>query len=102
VPYVTVYAGLSSQDGSLSIVIINKHEDKSYPVKVFVQNGQPAAMGTLYLLTGPSLVSQNEQDPMAVGIKEYMVRGLDKDFDYTAPPHSVSLIKVGMRKEDIG
>lgn len=100
VPYVTVYASLSSKDDSLSIVLINKHEEKSFPVKFFVLNGQPAPIGRLYVLTGPSLMSQNEPDPMAVGIRGYGVRGLGKDFDYTAPPHSVSLIRVPMIKDE--
>ncbi|MFA5038117.1 MAG: hypothetical protein WC732_00370 [Candidatus Omnitrophota bacterium] len=92
VPYVTVYASTSEKEKTLSLAFINKHPDRAFAVKVFILEGQPANTGKLYVLTGPSLLSQNEQNPMTVGIKEYRIRGLAKEFDYTLPPHSVSMV----------
>lgn len=98
VPYITVYASTSDQDQTMSLALINKHADRSFSVKIFVLDGEPSSTGQLYVLNGPSLLSQNEQNPMNVGIKEYKIKGLAKEFDYTLPAHSVSMIVTKLEK----
>lgn len=93
IPYITAYASTFKDEDLLSLALINKHPDKTFNVKVFVIDGDLHPSGRLYVLNGPSILAQNDQDPMAVGIKEYGIRGLGKEFDYTLPEHSVSIIQ---------
>ncbi len=94
VPYISCYASRFSKENKLAVVLINKHESKDYKVKIYLKSIKPKSEGRLYILNGPSLMSQNEGNPVNVSIKDFKVENISQDFNYTVPAHSINLIEV--------
>jgi|GEM_PF-2256663 len=94
VPYISAYASKFSNKKTTALIIINKHADKEYKVKIELSSMRPKKEGTLYVLTGPELISENEGTLGNVKIEEYKMLDIQKEFMYTVPPRSVNLIEV--------
>jgi len=94
VPYVTCYASRFSKENKLSLMLINKHAEKNYKVRIRIKGVIPQGTANLWVLNGPNLLSQNEEHPVNVRIKEYKVENVDDDFTYTIPAHSVNAMEI--------
>jgi alpha-N-arabinofuranosidase len=92
VPYISCYASKFSSEKKISLILINKHADKDYKVRVKLIDIQPDKKAVLHVLTGPDPMSQNEQNPDQVRIHDYTVENVNKDFRHTIPAHSVNVI----------
>lgn len=98
VPYITCYASKSQQNSKLYLMLINKHENKDYKVKVYLKGVKPKAEAALFILNGPSVMAQNEGHPTAVTIKNFKVQNMDNEFSYTIPAHSINAIEIEYEK----
>ena len=100
VPYVTAYAGLFEGKDKLTLMLINKHPEKSYAVHALTYNVALWPKGKVYVLTGPALTAQNEDNPSNVQIKEFEVDNIAREMDFSLPPHAVMLIQMDIENEN--
>lgn len=94
VPYVSAYASKFSDSDKLAIVLINKHSEKDYKIKIQLRDFAAQPYGALWVLNGPSLEAQNDGAPGEVTLKKYKVKGMGPEIDYTIPAHSVNLLQI--------
>ncbi|MBI5874113.1 MAG: hypothetical protein HZB36_08285 [Candidatus Omnitrophica bacterium] len=94
VPYVSAYASKFRGTDKLAIVLINKHPEKDFKVKIELQDFSPQPYGALWVLNGPGLEAQNDGSPGEVSLKKYKVKGMGSEIDYTIPAHSVNLLQI--------
>jgi len=99
VPYVTAYAGIFDRKNKCSLLLINKHPEKDYAIRALTYNVNVRPQGKVYLLTGPSLMAQNEGNPLNVQIKEYDVSNIEREMDFKLPAHSAMLIQMDIENE---
>lgn len=96
VPYVSCYSSKVTKENKLSLVLINKHEQDTFKLKVNLRNVKCKEEGELLVLTGKTLLAQNDGNPMAAVIKEYKIQNVSNEFSFTLPARSVCLLKIGM------
>lgn len=94
VPIISCYASKFSDKKRIVLVLINKHENNDYKVKVSLQSIEPMPHGKLYILTGEQLTSQNDGNPKSVQIKELTIENIKKEFIYKIPAHSVNIMEI--------
>jgi alpha-L-arabinofuranosidase len=95
VPYVTCYASKFSSQNKLGIILINKHSDKNFDVRISLKSvNKVNNVSHIWLLTGPDLMSQNDGSPDMVKIHELVTDKMSEYFVYTLPAHSVVAIEV--------
>jgi len=99
VPYVSAYAGIFEGKNKCSLLLINKHPEKSYKVRAITYNVNVRSQGKVYLLTGPSLLAQNEGNPMSVQLREFDVHNIEREMDFGLPAHSAMLIQMDIEPE---
>ena len=92
VPLLDVSASYS--DGYLVLNVLNRSMDKPIDTKIESGPGNFGAAGEVYEVNGPALNSINSFEETNVGIAQKSVTASGKEFRYTFPPHSFTLIKI--------
>ncbi len=94
VPYVSGYASIFKGKKKLAFVLINRHPEKNFSVKVIIKDVTPASVGRLWIINGPNLEAQNDGAPDTVTMKNYSIRKVEQSFDYKVPAHSVNMFQI--------
>lgn len=89
VPYLSLYASKNAAGDKLYVMLINRHPDQAFPVKIDVRNFEFDPMVIERVLTGPQITSQNDGSPGLVAIHEQTVETGENPFTYICPPHAV-------------
>lgn len=95
VPYITCYASKFSDKNSLAVIVINKHHDQAADIKISIK--EPAAVaanGSIWILTGPAITSQNDGTPYAVKINKIVTDMFGNQFTMNIPAHSVVAMEI--------
>jgi len=93
VPYITCYASKFKGENKLGIILINKHPDKNFNLDISIK-GKVSGNADIWILTGPSLMSQNDGSPGAVKIEKLPSIRVTNKFKYTLPAHSVVAMEI--------
>ena len=98
ISYLTALAAYDPAGGRVTILVSNKHSDASIPVHIVVTGFDPAADGTIYTLTGPTLAATDTAiNPDTVAITRTELKDAARSFVYHFPAHSVTLIELHRR-----
>lgn len=92
VPYLSAIASRNGRK-SLYAMLVNKHLRSPLVVEVQVQGFVPRE-ASLWILTGQSVDSINEQDPQAVKVVKRGVGRVSSRFRIELPPHSLTALEV--------
>ncbi|RKY39641.1 MAG: hypothetical protein DRP76_03170 [Candidatus Omnitrophota bacterium] len=93
VPYVTCYASKFKDKNKLGIILINKHSDKDFDLDIVIK-GKISGNADIWILTGPTLMSQNDGSPETVKIKKLPSIKITNRFKYTLPAHSIVAMEI--------
>jgi alpha-L-arabinofuranosidase len=99
VPYVSSHVSKAAAGDSITIALINKHADYDFKIKIAIDGAAVAnAAGEAWILNGPELESQNDGMPGTIDVKKYELGGVQNKFNYHAPAHSVSILRIPLKK----
>ncbi len=94
-PLVDVTASRSADGRRYILKAVNTSLDAGVRVRVSLEGGQPAARGTLHLLTAPTLQTANSfATPDAVAVRTTQVLA-GRAFTLDLPRHSVAVLVLG-------
>lgn len=93
VPYLSCYASKFSNKDKLAIVLINKHENKDFKVRMRVTNVKVKPNGRLVMFSGSELMVENDGNPMNVRLKEFKFDNMKNETTYTVSARSVNLLE---------
>ncbi len=94
VPYVSAYASTFSDQKKIAILLVNKHAQKDFKVKVSLEGMIPTENGKAFVLNGPDISAQNDGNPRSVSIQRFEIQGIKKKFIYHVAAHSVNLMEI--------
>ncbi len=97
VPYVSAYASRFTNEQKIALILINKHATDDFRIKISFENVVPQPTGQAWILSGPSLSSQNDGDPGAVAIQEFEIQKMNSSFVYKVPAHSVCALEIPLQ-----
>ena len=98
VPYLSVYTSKNSADGSLRIALINKHPKAAIDVHFAIEDALTANRECrAKILTGPSLLSQNDSAPGTVRVFEGQPFLAKDEFVFSVSPGTLAILKLGER-----
>ncbi|MCA9400508.1 MAG: hypothetical protein KC713_02700, partial [Candidatus Omnitrophica bacterium] len=99
VPYVNAYVSRRDDEKTIVIVLTNKHVSESYAVNIQLSDVVPEDQGQVWILTGPTLESQNDGSPGVVTTEKYVLEDVAREFYYKLPSKSVNVIKIKIQEE---
>jgi alpha-N-arabinofuranosidase len=94
VPYLSVNASKSEDDGKMYLMVINKNMHE--PITSFIKiNGfQPSDRADAWILNGPSIYSTNEKKTDNVKVTYKKVEIKNNPFAFTFEPHSFTAVEI--------
>ena len=95
-PYISCYAAKSSEDGSISIMVINRHPQAAIPVNIVLENyGVVAETAEVYTLGGPGIgpMDDNSEESRNIVPQKRSIT-VGKKFIFLPDPVSISIIVV--------
>jgi alpha-N-arabinofuranosidase len=93
VPYLDCSATRIEESGNISLAVINRHKDKDIETKIALLGYKPQKRAERYVLNAPEVTTANDFDePDNVIIKEDEFKEAGKEFTYTFPAHSVTIL----------
>ena len=100
-PHISCYASRSGEDGSLSIIIINRHMNKAASVEINLKNFEPESdRATVHTLGGNGVkpLDDNETDPNNIVPRRSEISVSQTGFKFSAEAVSMSVIVIERRK----
>ncbi|MBI3465438.1 MAG: hypothetical protein HY000_20640 [Planctomycetes bacterium] len=94
VPYLSVNASQSPDQGRLSLIVVNKHMDQPIHTAVRAPGFPAIARVQAWTLTGPDITANNEQDANPVAIRSSPVDVRDGALIISLPPRSCTALVV--------
>ncbi len=88
VPYLDCSASLSEDKKKLYIHVINRHPSKNLTCDMHLPGCSPKEKVKVWEINAPDILSD------VVGISEYAIKGITKDFKYTFPAHSITSMMI--------
>ena len=97
VPYLDVSAAY--KDGVLVHCVVNRNKDESITTDILSQSGPFMGKCSIYEVNGPDIKAQNDFEKTAVKTVEKQALNVNGNkLVYSFPPHSFTLLKVGLKK----
>ena len=92
VPYLDVSA--SSNNGELTVAVVNRNKDKAYTTDILLQEGNFDGNLRVFEVNGPDIKSENDFGNEKVSTKEKApLSAKGQKVTYNFPPHSLTLLK---------
>ena len=92
VPVLNVIASITG-DNKLVLLTLNRSLTKAVDAAIGIQGYTPAAKASVYVLTGASLGSNNEDVSTTVGITKTTIQNAAASFKYSFPARSLTLLE---------
>ncbi len=97
VPYLSVNASRSSDGRRQTAIIVNKHLDQPIETSIRPLGLTGLAAAEAWCLTGPSVTSNNETDPLTVTIRPHSVDWRGGELLISLPPCSCTAVVIETR-----
>lgn len=83
---------------TLLVNVVNRHRESSLQTEIFSQTGRFADKGIAFEVNGPDPKSESSavEQKVKTDRKGFATAGSDR-IDYRFPPHSFTLLKIGLR-----
>jgi len=94
VPFITAYTSKSQSGDTLYLIVINKHASLDYESTIEITGFEPKSSAYVYTLNGDSVYATNEEDPMAVVIRDSVITNVSRKFNYVFPAHSLTAMEL--------
>jgi alpha-N-arabinofuranosidase len=99
VPYLDVSSAFDPATKTLLLNVVNRHRERSLETEIISQTGRFVDRGVAYEVNGPDPKSENNADKQNVKtITKEITNGGSDRIIYQFPPHSFTLIKIGLRE----
>lgn len=100
VPYVTCYTSKFKPGSKLGIILVNKHPERDFDINILIDSAVKVGdTGAVWVLTGPSIMSQNDGKPGTVSIKKALVSNVGNHFKFKMPAHSIVAMELEVTNE---
>jgi alpha-L-arabinofuranosidase len=97
IPYLAVHASISGET-RLYLLVVNRNLTEDVRAKISINEFAPQATGRVYTLNGPDIRATNEDgNHDTIKIKESTISALAREFAYTFPAHSVTVLELEKR-----
>ncbi len=90
VPIITAYASKTEVGDSLFLIVINKHDSLDYVIPVEINGLEPESIAFVHTLNGAGIYATNEEDSLAITIRDSVIANASENFIYTFPCHSIT------------
>ncbi len=94
VPELSVCTSLDSTGTKLYLMVINKQLDQDVTTTIQLEGFEPQPEACVWTLNGPSIISNNEDNPNTVCVTPSTLAPVSSSFIYTFPAHSLTAIEL--------
>ncbi len=95
VPYLDASATTDTTGTRLSLAVINRHMEEPIEAEVGLGGFQPKKKAVVYEINGPDVKAENSfERPNNVNIREKDFSDVSREFTYSFPAHSITLMKL--------
>lgn len=93
-PYLVAFG--SERNDTLFIIVVNKDSTQAHTVQMKLFDFNPDSQGIVHVLNADGIYATNEDDSMAVIIRDSVITNVSNNFTYTFPAHSVTAIEISL------